>query len=261
MGKSRRPPFLRIAFDKPRAVVHRAPWRAVQAMGGMVGTKAGGGRSRTAPSGADAEAKGGDLGRASLASRAAYPGHPGGEGGHMDGRKAARALVVGVVISGLWSAGFATNAGAGAIDFEILKTVNGTPPPGTVFEVTLACQEGVTILPGGQENGQNQAVVRFDAAGAAQDPSAFRFEGEGTCTVTETQTGGASAVTYECFLTAGETNGASPPCPPSGPQTDPPTLNVTTPRSQGSVVVTNTFEAPQPAPPAPPVTAPARFTG
>jgi hypothetical protein len=174
----------------------------------------------------------------------------------MDVRKAARALLVGVVVTGLWLVGFASNAGAGGIDFEILKEVKGTPPPGTQFEVTLACSEGVTIFAGGVESG-NQVVVTFDAAGNP-DVGGFRFEGEGTCTVTETQTGGASAVTYECFLTAGETNGAPPPCPPSGAQTDPPTLNVTTPRSQGSVVVTNTFEAPKPAPP---VRAPARLTG
>jgi hypothetical protein len=182
----------------------------------------------------------------------------------VDVRKAARALLVGLVVSGLWLAGFATNAGAGAIDFEILKEVHGTPPPGTQFEVTLACSEGVNIFAGGAETGVNQVVVTFDAAGNP-DVAGFRFEGEGTCTVTETQTGGASAVTYECFLTAGETNGAPPPCPPSGPQEYPPTLNVTTPRSQGSVVVTNTFEAPKPPPtppkPAPPVAAPARFTG
>jgi hypothetical protein len=175
----------------------------------------------------------------------------------MDVRKAARALLVGLVVSGLWLAGFATNAGAGAIDFEILKQVKGTPPPGTQFQVTLACNEGVKIFAGGAETGVDQVVVTFDAAGNP-DVGGFRFEGEGACTVTETQTGGASAVSYECFLTAGETNGAPPPCPPSGPQEDPPTLNVTTPRSQGSVVVTNTFEAPKPAPPVP---APARFTG
>jgi hypothetical protein len=177
----------------------------------------------------------------------------------MDVRKAARALLVGVVVPGLWLAGFTSGAGAGAVEFEILKTVNGTAPPGTVFEVTLAC-DGVTILPGG-ENGQSQAVVRFDATGTPQDVAAFRFEGEGTCTLTETQTGGATSVTYECFITAGETDGAPGPCTPSGPQTNPVTLNVTTPRSSSSVVVTNTFEPPQPPKVTPPVPAAPRLTG
>jgi hypothetical protein len=180
-------------------------------------------------------------------------------------RKAARALLVGVVVPGLWLAAFTSGAGAGAVEFEILKTVNGAPPPGTVFEVTLAC-DGVTILPGG-EGGQSQAVVRFDAAGTPQDVSAFRFDGEGTCTVTETQTGGASSVTYECFIKGGE-EGVPGPCTPSGPQSNPVTLNVTTPRSPSSVVVTNTFEPQQPPEPprppavvAPPVPAAPRLTG
>lgn len=169
----------------------------------------------------------------------------------MDLRRAARLLVVGLVVPGLWLAGFTTSAAPGTAEFEILKTVNGAPPAGTTFTVTLAC-DGATIFPGG-ENGQTQVVVRFDATGTPQDPAAFRFEGSGTCTVTETQTGGATSVTYECALTAGE--GAPPPCTPGGPQTSPVTLNVTTPRSSSSVTVTNTFERP-PAPVAPP-----RLTG
>jgi hypothetical protein len=179
----------------------------------------------------------------------------------MDVRKAVRVLLVGLVLPGLWLAGFTTGAGAGAIDFEILKRVEGTPPPGTEFAVTLAC-EGVQILPGGVENGQNQVVVRFDAAGNALDTAGFRFEGEGTCTVTETQTGGATAVTYECFQTAGDpSEGGPPPCTPSGPQQNPVTLNVTTPRSPASVVVTNTFEPSRPPEPPRPVPAAPRLTG
>jgi hypothetical protein len=146
-------------------------------------------------------------------------------------------------------AGFASSATSGSIEFEILKTVTGTPPAGTTFEVTLAC-DGVTVTP----PGESQVVVRFDAAGTPQDVSAFQFSGEGTCTVTETQTGGASSVTYECALTMGE-EGIPPPCTPSGPQSDPVTLNVTTPRSGSSVTVTNTFEAPAP------VATPPVFTG
>ncbi len=167
-------------------------------------------------------------------------------------RRAVQLLVMGFAVPSLWLAGFTTSAAPGTSEFEILKTVNGAPPAGTLFEVTLAC-DGVTVFPGG-ENGQAQAVVRFDATGTPQDPSAFRFEGEGTCTVDETQTGGATSVTYECALTAGDP-GIPPPCTPSGPQASPVTLNVTTPRSSSSVTVTNTFERPSP-----PVAAP-RLTG
>jgi hypothetical protein len=167
----------------------------------------------------------------------------------MDVAKAARFLLVGLVVSGLGLAGFANTADSGSAEFEILKRVSGTPAPGTVFEVRLAC-DGVTIA------GQSELVVRFDAAGTPQDPAAFQFEGSGTCTVTEIQTGGATSVTYECTLTAGEP-GVPPPCTPSGPQADPVTLNITTPRAFSSVTVTNSFEPPAP----PPVGAPARVTG
>jgi hypothetical protein len=168
----------------------------------------------------------------------------------VDLRKMARVLLVGLVVPGLWLAGFATSAGSGTAEFEILKMVRGTPPPGAQFEVTIAC-DGVTIIP----PGQSQVVLRFDAAGTPQDPSAVRFEGEGTCTVTETQTGGATSVAYECARTAGDPS-IPPPCTSSGPQTSPVTLNVTTPRSPSSVAVTNTFE-----PPPAPVVAPPRATG
>jgi hypothetical protein len=169
----------------------------------------------------------------------------------MDVCKTARFLLVGLLVSGLWLAGFTTKAVSGTAEFEILKRVNGAPPPGTSFEARLVC-DGVTIAPGGQ----TEAVVRFDAAGTPQDPSAFQFEGSGTCTLIETQTGGATSVTYECVLTAGDP-GVPPPCTPSGPQTGPVTLNVTTPRSSSSVTVTNSFEPPAP----PPVGASPRVTG
>jgi hypothetical protein len=169
----------------------------------------------------------------------------------MDMGKAAPFLLVGLVVAGLGFVGFTTSADSGTAEFEILKRVSGTPPAGALFEVRLAC-DGVTITPGGQ----SEAVVRFVASGTPQDPAAFQFEGSGTCTVTETQTGNATSVTYECVLTAGET-GVPPACTPSGPQADPVTLNVTTPRSASSVTVTNSFE---PAVP-PPVGVPARVTG
>jgi hypothetical protein len=157
--------------------------------------------------------------------------------------KTARLFVMVLVVPGLWLAGFATSAGSGTAEFEILKTVRGTPPPGTQFEVTLAC-DGVTIVP----PGQSQVVLRFDAAGTTQDPAAFRFEDEGTCTVTETQTGGAASVTYECAITAGKP-GIPGLCTPSGAQSSPVTVNVRTPRSPSSVTVTNSFERPVVAPP------------
>lgn len=166
-------------------------------------------------------------------------------------RRGSRLVATGLVVVALSLVGFATSAVSGTAEFEILKVVNGTPPAGTQFVVTLSC-DGVTIEPGGQA----QVAVRFDAAGTPQDPSALRFEGSGTCNVTETQTGGATSVSYECALTAGDPDVAPPMCSPSGPQADPITLNIVTPRSPTSVTVTNSFE-----PPPSPVVAAPRFTG
>jgi hypothetical protein len=52
-------------------------------------------------------------------------------------RKTARVLAIGLVVPGLWLAGFATRAASGTAEFEILKVVRGTAPPGTQFEVTV----------------------------------------------------------------------------------------------------------------------------
>ena len=132
---------------------------------------------------------------------------------------------------------FSGSASSGTGEFEILKRIEGTPPAGTTFTVTMSCQ-GVTIQP----NNSSEVVVTFTASPPEQAAIGFRFEGTGTCTVTETATGGATAVTYECFQTAGgDGEGGPPPCPPAGPQASPPVLNITTPRSPGSVLITNRF--------------------
>jgi hypothetical protein len=166
------------------------------------------------------------------------------------GRRVPAALVVaGVLVLSLVM--FSSPAVSGTADFELLKVVNGTPPPGTEFVVTLSC-EGVTINPGGQ----SQTTVRFDAGGSPRDPASLQLQGTGTCTVTETQTGGANLVSYECGQAAGEPGGAPPLCPVTGPQADPVTLDVVTPHSPTSVTVTNTFQQPPT-----PVFAPSTFTG
>jgi hypothetical protein len=67
-------------------------------------------------------------------------------------RKRARLFVTVLVVPCLWLAGFATRAGSGTAEFEILKTVRGTHPRRRQFEVTLACDR-VTIVPHGQSQG------------------------------------------------------------------------------------------------------------
>jgi hypothetical protein len=132
---------------------------------------------------------------------------------------------------------FSGRASSGTGEFEILKRIEGTPPAGAGFSVTLSCQ-GVTIQP----NNSSEAVVTFTASPSEQAAIGFRFEGSGTCTVTETANGGATSVTYECGQTAGGPGeGGPPPCAATGPQTSPAVLNITTPRNPSSVVITNRF--------------------
>ena len=134
-----------------------------------------------------------------------------------------RAAVRGVValtIAVAASVSLSGTASSGTGEFEILKRIEGTPPAGASFSVTIACQ-GVTIQP----NNTSEVVVPFNSSSSEQAAIGFRFEGTGTCTVTETNTGGATAVTYECTQTAGDPasgEGGPPPCAATGPQTAPP---------------------------------------
>ena len=74
-------------------------------------------------------------------------------------------------------------------------------PPGTQFVETLACQgtEGNSIIfNGGQPPAASEQFV-FDAQGnPIGTGDTATFVGPGSCTVTETQTGGAASVTYQC---------------------------------------------------------------
>jgi hypothetical protein len=82
-----------------------------------------------------------------------------------------------------------------------------------------------------------------------------------TCTVTETGTGGASAVSYSCSWTPGTSDqvvGVGCPGPSSGPSASPPSVLFDGDGDVGVLTVTNTF----PPPPAvTPITIAPRFTG
>ncbi len=70
-----------------------------------------------------------------------------------------------------------------------------THPPGTQFVETVNC-DGELIRPGGPGSSTGQRT--FDAQGNPVTNGDFEFVDNGQCTVTETQTGGAANVTYEC---------------------------------------------------------------
>jgi hypothetical protein len=170
-------------------------------------------------------------------------------------------------------------AGLDAAPLTVRKVPVGPVPAGTQFVVTISCDKPI-ISTGNGSVSSTQLV--FDAQGNPVGPDTVEFSDFGTCTVTETQTGGAASVIYECegsFTPGGlGSNGGGarfglgngPPrevCETSGPQSEPITMHIVSPAQDATVTITNTFEA-VPAPPPPPepvpaeaVTAPARFTG
>jgi hypothetical protein len=149
----------------------------------------------------------------------------------------------------------AGNGGSAPI-LTIRKVVVGPVPPGTQFVETVNC-DGEIIRPGGPGSSTGQRT--YDAQGNPLTSDSFEFIDDGQCTVTETQTGGAASVTYECEgtvpppVTLMGSGRASPrvagpappqPCQTSGPQSDPITVNIVAQNEEVTVTVTNTFMDP-----------------
>jgi hypothetical protein len=120
-----------------------------------------------------------------------------------------------------------------AAEYEILKVVDGAsaPEPGTEFTVTVEC------------TGENPLTVEvvFDETGEPlTDNSIDTGSFTGSCTFTETATGGATAVSYACDPTE------EVEC--TGGGADPITFTWDGSDAFGSVTVTNTFDPPPPEP-------------
>jgi hypothetical protein len=176
----------------------------------------------------------------------------------------------------------ALSAGAGVVGtaapLHVRKVVVGPVPPGTQFVETVACEgnqgEPIIFAGPGQPSASSVQFV-FDSQGnPVGTGDTVTFTDPGSCTVTETQTGGAASVSYQCegtlplgppgpdaasggFRPQGTVNPATPAttappevCETSGPQSDPITVNIISPGQEATVTVTNTFVAPPP-PPAP----------
>jgi hypothetical protein len=114
--------------------------------------------------------------------------------------------------------------------------------------------------------------VTFDATGQPTSPDTISFKNQkGSCTVTETETGGAESTTYSCesTLPALEVTPAVPApdpdvCDTVGPQADPIVVNIVDKDQTATVTIANTFPTPTPTPapePAADVVATPKFTG
>jgi hypothetical protein len=189
----------------------------------------------------------------------------------------------------LSTAALASGAIAGVITpvldapLTIVKTVSGTVPAGTTFTVNLHCPGG--NIDTGVDDASAAAItatdatVTFDATGQPTSPDIIGFDDDGTCTVTETESGGAASVTYACTGSIPEPSqepvpvpessdgfdAAAPvfptdPCEAAGPQAAPMTVLIAAPDQEATVTVHNTFADPAPTPAAQIVAQPA-FTG
>jgi hypothetical protein len=141
------------------------------------------------------------------------------------------ALAAGVLVA------LGTPASAGEnMHVEVNKVVVGSAPAGTTFTVHYACTDGG---PSGD--------LTFDATGKSV-PANDNFFNDGvlgtTCTITETGTGGATTVVYNC-----QDDGVNASCAASGNQVTFDSPNNTS--NNVTFTVTNTFGGASPTPTAP----------
>jgi hypothetical protein len=199
-------------------------------------------------------------------------------------RRTLRVSCLVVAVAAMASMTFVSSAGAGLAPIldaplTIVKTVSGTVPAGTTFTVNLHCPDG-NIDTGAESDAaaitDTDATVTFDASGQPTSPDTIGFDGEGTCTVTETANGGASSVTYACEGTippidsvkgfggvSAQQELPTDPCESAGPQAAPISVLIVEPDQEATVTVHNTFTDPvqPPIQPAPQIVARPLFTG
>lgn len=152
----------------------------------------------------------------------------------------------------------------------IVKTVSGPVPAGTTFTATVECDGDIIVVDQGPDT--DTATVTFDETGQPTSPDTISFKNQdGSCSVTETETGGAATTTYSCesTLPAVQVAPAVPApdpdvCETTGPQSDPITVNIVDKDQTATVTIANTFPEPTPQPgpeAAPEVVATPTFTG
>jgi hypothetical protein len=187
---------------------------------------------------------------------------------------ATRALVAAGSASLFAIALFAPAANAGletlAAPLTVVKTVTGPVPAGTTFTATVQCTDDIIDTGDGSTD---QATMQFDAVGQPLNASTIGFTNEGSCTVTETATGGATTTTYACEgsfddelpdqeseLSASQAVPIQEVCETTGP--GPITVNIFSEGQEALVTIHNTFTTLDPGPQAAPqVVAQPAFTG
>ena len=188
-------------------------------------------------------------------------------------RHGSRLIALAVSSVALATTVFSVSAGAGVeggpvAPLTVVKTVTGPVPAGTTFTATIQCDGDIIDIGPGTDT----ATVTFDATGQPTSADTVGFNDPGTCTVTETASGGAATTTYTCEGTVPdatergfEAQQVEPPdvCDSVGPQATPITVNIFTEVQTATVTINNTFVAPTPPPitPAAQIVAQPTFTG
>jgi Domain of unknown function (DUF5979) len=168
----------------------------------------------------------------------------GGGRRHIARRAAATVAAAGLIAAGLVT--FAGPASAGGPVYDVTKTVVGTAPGGTQFQVAYSCTNQSPPISG---------TFTFGATGGTQ--SLQPNTTVSTCSVNETATGGAVSVAYHC-----DNHGhVIVTCSADG-KSETTTSNAGIAAPAATLTVTNDFTPPITLAPAPPpiVAAPA-FTG
>jgi hypothetical protein len=160
-------------------------------------------------------------------------------------------VAVGALLAGGVIGALAAPAPAGInAPITVTKVVSGTEPFAPTYVIHIACIGTAPFV------GNNPtADLTFFAGGGSQQFNGIVSGYEGNCTFTETNTGGATSVTYACSEASGQPPSAAT-C--GGGGASPSTLNINDPSAAqlATITVTDTFAAPTPV-----VTSPTQLTG
>ncbi len=182
------------------------------------------------------------------------------------GRQRVVSILAVLALAGLVPLLAATPGGAQTLPvITIKKVVTGVVPAGTTFTVDVTCTRPVPTDVGGAASTTTSTTGGTHAAVEFLVPVTFNANGDptgtntvsppsipGSCTATETVTGGAQSVSYTCALGSGATDTTC--------STDQQTVTFGPDSATGgntTITVTNVFPPP---PPAPVIVSP-RFTG
>ncbi len=133
---------------------------------------------------------------------------------------------------------------------EIVKVVDGEGPIGGYVIEYTCIEDGIDVSPA--EGGGSGGSLAFDAAGpGSPETQTIVLTNAATCTVTETDSNGATTVTYACAYVASE----NPSSPSGGFATeglqeggclDVQSAYIGAPGDVATITVTNTFDADEP---------------